>query len=363
MTIALTAYERPSGVKAHKGVTHAEARARGAAPIEFKSYVDGGTNYIFIYGEIGGWGVYAEDIIPFLEQLDGEGKEVEIRLQTDGGDVFEGQAIAVAIKRMKAKTVGVVYGCAGSMGSVILAACDEKKCFKNSFIHAHAPSAALFGNADQIRKGADVLDQIREMFSGLYASATNGKKTAKQILDEWLAYGVEYYMTPFQAVAEGMIDVIIDEDIEMTATASLEITPPDEIKALMKFKEPEMTDTKTVNTAKVEEKTPDATTSTVAAPADEAVVEPKALTKDQMTALVTAAISAKMPLEAASMISKGLTEQADIVAHLFEARANSEAPQNVDNKSLEAAPKVVASLAERRRETRNKQIAALSGKR
>ena len=373
MPFDLKTYDRPDAIKPYKGVfARADAREKAKAPVEVFASLDGGVDYVYIYGEIGGWGVWADDVIPLLEQIDGEGKEIEIRLQTNGGEVFEGQAIAVAIKRMKAKTVGVVYGYAASMGSVILSACDEKKCFSNSAVHVHAPSGGIYGNAEQIRQGADVLDKIRDMFAGLYAAATNGKKTSEQVMTEWLAYGKETWFTPLEAVAEGIIDIIIDEQVEMNATASFEMTPPKEIQALFKVKEDNMTD-KTTPTAKADEATTAPSVAATQADADAtALVEvttaedgakdaPKALTQEQMGSLVTAAVAAKMPEEAAVMISKGLTEQSDIVAHLFDARATRDTQTPVDNKSQaqEAAP--VASLASRRSATRKNQIAALSG--
>ena len=97
MPFDLKTYDRPDAIKPYKGVfARADAREKAKAPVEVFASLDGGVDYVYIYGEIGGWGVWADDVIPLLEQIDGEGKEIEIRLQTNGGEVFEGQAIAVA---------------------------------------------------------------------------------------------------------------------------------------------------------------------------------------------------------------------------------------------------------------------------
>lgn len=98
---------------------------------------DGEVVAIEIYDEIGGRGLPASYIIDALKEADGEGKTIQIRLNSAGGDAFQGIAIANAIKRMKAKTVAIVDGIAASIASIIAVSCDERHMASNACIMIH----------------------------------------------------------------------------------------------------------------------------------------------------------------------------------------------------------------------------------
>lgn len=88
---------------------------------------------IDIFCEIGGWGAYASEVIYQLEELDGEGRNIEIRLHSDGGDVFEALAIATAILLTKAELTVTIYG-AASAATYIVAAADKVRAARHSMI-------------------------------------------------------------------------------------------------------------------------------------------------------------------------------------------------------------------------------------
>lgn len=211
------AASRPAFVKPFNGVSSVEA-ARQKRPANYKiQNISDAFAIVEIYDEIGGWGVWASELVPLLRQIDGAGRTIEFRINSGGGDVFEGISIANAIKFMDAKTVAIVYGLAASIASVITVACDEVRMPSNAMMMIHRPHMILWGEAEDLRKGAALLDTIEQQLINTYADRATA--SLEQIAEMVAA---ETWMTAADAVALGFADVLI-EDIRMAASASLSI--------------------------------------------------------------------------------------------------------------------------------------------
>ena len=70
-----------------------------------------------IYDEIGAWGVTAKDFIAGLKEH--KGKALTVRINSPGGEVFDGAAIYNALKRHKGGVITQIDGIAASMASYI----------------------------------------------------------------------------------------------------------------------------------------------------------------------------------------------------------------------------------------------------
>lgn len=213
------AASRPAFVQPYNGVASAEdARKVRPANIGIRTSDDGETEIVEIFDEIGGWGVWASELIPHLRRIDGAGKRVEFRLNSPGGDVFEGIAISNAIRFMKAKTTSVVYGLAASAASVIAVSADELLMPSNSWLMIHRPWMLTWGEAQDLRDGADLLDKIEITLVDTYAAKAKDAKRddlAQMVADEtWL--------TAQESVAIGLADRILD-DIKMAASAARDV--------------------------------------------------------------------------------------------------------------------------------------------
>lgn len=210
---------RPAFVQAYNGVASVEeARAKRPANIGVRASEDGETEIVEIYDEIGGWGVWASELIPHLRRIDGAGKRVEVRLNSPGGDVFEGVAIANALKFMKADTRSVVYGLAASAASVIAVSTDELFMPSNSMLMIHRPWMIAWGEAQDLREGAELLDKIEVQLVNTYAA--KAKDAKREDLAQMVAD--ETWLTPEEAVAVGLADRILD-DVKMAASAARDI--------------------------------------------------------------------------------------------------------------------------------------------
>jgi ATP-dependent Clp endopeptidase proteolytic subunit ClpP len=135
---------------------------------------------IYIYDVIGDpeWGMIgAASVIAALNKM--QGKRVTVRINTPGGSVDEGIPIYNAITRHQGGVDTVVDGLAASMGSYLMLAGENRKVARNAMVMIHNPMTIAWGNANELRKTADVLDQYRERMLPDYAAKTG--KTADEL--------------------------------------------------------------------------------------------------------------------------------------------------------------------------------------
>ena len=86
--------------------------------------------------------------------------QINVYINSYGGEVAEGLAIYNALKRHPAKVVTYCDGFACSIASVIFMAGDERVMCNPSFLMIHDAWSCVAGNADEMRKQADDLDKI-----------------------------------------------------------------------------------------------------------------------------------------------------------------------------------------------------------
>ena len=216
MNTVATFTNRPDGFKPFLGVTQEQARAAGPSPLVVKDCCDCDdegvvvteTGVIEILSSIGGWGVWASEVIPALRAMDGEGKTILIRINSYGGDVFEGLAIANTIADLKAKTIVEVIGVAASIASIIACAADVVRVRKSAQVMIHRPWAWTVGESDDLRAAADHLDLIEGQLVDVYADRSNGKKSREEMA---AAVAKTEWMTAAMAVEWGIADEVISK--------------------------------------------------------------------------------------------------------------------------------------------------------
>ncbi len=159
---------------------------------------------VFLYGDIGGWGdgIGAEEFAKDVAALDVG--TIEVRLNSGGGSVFEGQAIYNALSRHPAKVVVNIDGIAASIASVIAMAGDEIKITEGSHIMIHKPWSMAIGDAESMRKEAEVLDSLESGIVDIYAARTG--KDRKQ-LEDWIS--AETWFKGQSAVDAGFADQVV----------------------------------------------------------------------------------------------------------------------------------------------------------
>lgn len=139
------------------------------------------TSDLYIYDEIGGWGVYATDLVRDLMSITSD--NIRVRINSPGGDVFEGLAIYNALSIHPATISTYVEGIAASAASFIALAGSERVFAKYATGMVHNPSSGMWGEAKDLRKMADLLDKIADTLAKLYAD----RAPAGGDVEAWLA--------------------------------------------------------------------------------------------------------------------------------------------------------------------------------
>jgi ATP-dependent protease ClpP protease subunit len=158
---------------------------------------------VSIHDEIGMWGIRAKDFIRELRGL-GDVKTIGLSVHSPGGDVMDGLAIYNALAEHPARIVARVEGMAASMGSVILMAADEVQMPANAFLMIHNPWSFAVGDADAMRKEADLLDKVKASLVRAYAR--RGLDPVQ--IEAWMSE--ETWFDGVEAQAAGLVDVVLD---------------------------------------------------------------------------------------------------------------------------------------------------------
>ena len=167
---------------------------------------------ILIYSDIGAGNATAQD---FHAELQGLGKvdTLNIRISSDGGDVFHGFAIYNMLMRHAAHKVVTVDGLAASMASVITMAGDEVVMPSNAMLMIHNPWGGVVGSADEIKSFGDALDKMGAGILDAYRTRTGiAPKELQAMMDQ------ETWLSAKEAVSMGFADRI-EKPVAMAAGA------------------------------------------------------------------------------------------------------------------------------------------------
>lgn len=136
---------------------------------------------VFIYDEIGMWGVSAQDLIAEIRAITGD---ITVRLNSPGGEVTQGWAIYSALTDHPGKITTIVDGWACSMASVILLAGETRRMGKGSAVMVHSPSFGAYGKAEDLRRAADLTDKFAADLKAAYIERTGSDEAT---VDVWMA--------------------------------------------------------------------------------------------------------------------------------------------------------------------------------
>lgn len=123
--------------------------------------------------------IYPKNIVEALK----DARDVHVHINSYGGDVFAGVAIANALKNHKGRTIAYIDGLAASSASIIAFGCDEIIIPSNAYLMVHRVSCGMFGNADDFLKQIEVLEKIEEGIINSYTEKALEGVTREQIKD------------------------------------------------------------------------------------------------------------------------------------------------------------------------------------
>jgi len=156
---------------------------------------------VVLSGEVGNWDVSARQIADAIENK--TGVPLTIKINSVGGDVFEGFALYNAIKLHEGPTTAIVEGLAASAASLFAMAADVVVMRPASMMMVHNPHTVAAGESKDLRQSADVLDKVRDIMVQRYKTKTGQpEESLIEMLD------AETWLTPEEAVELGFADKV-----------------------------------------------------------------------------------------------------------------------------------------------------------
>lgn len=166
----------------------ANNKAKGSFKIEAKTDAEEATIYLYDMivstdDEAEWWGgVSPQAFVKALNEI--TAPTIHLRVNSPGGSVFAARAMEQAIRQHTSKVIAHVDGLAASAASFLIMAADEIRMAPGSFLMIHKAWTGMWGNADDLRKEADLLDQIDGSLVKTYANRSG--QTPEDITN-WMA--------------------------------------------------------------------------------------------------------------------------------------------------------------------------------
>ena len=154
---------------------------------------------LYIFGDITSWpwlesDVSANGLVKELQKLDA--KEINVHINSYGGEVAEGLAIYNTLKNSNMKVTTICDGFACSAASVIFMAGDERIINEASLLMIHNAWSCACGNSAKLRKEAEDLDKITQASVNAYMNRVNiTEDEIKDLMDK------ETWITAEEAVS------------------------------------------------------------------------------------------------------------------------------------------------------------------
>jgi len=167
----------------------------------------GDTSHVYIMGDIGSaWsGIEAKDLIPALADI--QTPNIDIHVNSYGGDASQGIAIYNALRDHPANKTTYVEGFAASAASIIALAGDTIVMNRASQMMIHDALGAAYGNAEDMRKAMALMESVSADMAGIYADRAGGTP------DQWRErMKAETWYNAEEAVKAGLADSAAGSD-------------------------------------------------------------------------------------------------------------------------------------------------------
>jgi len=286
-----------------------------------------------LFDEIGGWGIYAKELKDELSSMIGNPtEEVLVNINSPGGSVFEGIEIYNYLKGLPNKVTVKINSLAASIATVIALGADELEISESAFFMIHNPWTMAGGEAEDLRKQADVLDKIKETILSIYEKNSNlSRERLTALMNE------ETWLTGAEALEYGFA-TRLTEGLAVAAKATTDLVKnfknlPNNLEMAEELKVEETTEEVTVeaNLEDATEETLEETQEVTNEATEEEVEEVIEEKEEGILAKVKAFLSNKLE-NASNELNERYAEVSNEVKSLKEAKADLES----ENKDLKA---------------------------
>lgn len=193
------------------------AGAKAGTPLKIRNKSDTEAE-IIIYDQIGadwfGNGITAKSFVDEMKKLPDSVKTLNVRINSPGGDVFDGITIYNRLKQFKGTKKVYIDGIAASIASIIALAGDEIIIGEGAMYMIHLPWTWAVGNRTDLDETVNRLMDIEEQMLSIYAKRSNlDKNEIRALLVK------ESWMGADEAIEKGFVDKKVEETMPIAASA------------------------------------------------------------------------------------------------------------------------------------------------
>lgn len=158
----------------------------------FAKTEEGRTLYLDGYIAEESW--FEDDVTPkvFKEELEAEIGDITVFINSPGGDCFAASRIYTMLKEYEGKVTVKIDGIAASAASVIAMAGDEVFMSPTAMLMCHNPSTIVWGEVLDMKKGIEVLSEVKESIINAYELKTGlSRSKISTMMDKetWMSAG------------------------------------------------------------------------------------------------------------------------------------------------------------------------------
>ncbi|MGH9553579.1 MAG: head maturation protease, ClpP-related, partial [Terriglobales bacterium] len=203
--------------------------ANSKCPRKFYAAKSGGVLTLYVYDVITAdtffGGVSAATVAEKMDEA-GAFDSIVLRVNSPGGDMFQGFAIKNLIQSKGVPVSTIIDGEAWSAASIVILAGSKIWMNKGSVIGIHNASTICFGTPDILRKQADDLEKMSSQMTALYVDRTGlSTEEVQAMMDK------ETVLDAAEAVAKKFADGIIEPEVIPAPAAPPASTPATETAA------------------------------------------------------------------------------------------------------------------------------------
>ena len=175
---------------------------------------------ILLYGDIGDYdgNVRSGDIARELLEAEALSGRIDVRINSNGGEVYAGIAIFNALKNSKADITIYVDGIAASMASVIALCGKPVQMSRYARLMLHSVQGGCYGNKEEMRGCIREIESLEDTLCEMYA-ARMGKD--KEEIRSLYFDGKDHWLRADEALALGLVNAVYPVEELMDAAMKL----------------------------------------------------------------------------------------------------------------------------------------------
>ncbi len=190
-----------------------EASRQDPHPARFRAERDSsGAVTLDIFGRIGEsyWDDdFSNSAKRVARELKGAVGTVKVRINSGGGDAFEGDAIRTLLATASNRVEVEIIALAASAASIIAMAGDEISMAENALLMIHNAVVGTFGGVADHRSAIQLLEAVDLGAAQIYARRTGEGEKKKSVEDMQKLMASETWLTAQEAVDMGLADKVV----------------------------------------------------------------------------------------------------------------------------------------------------------